>query len=1410
MDNKNTTYTYAPELNNIYEAREDMADLGKTLGDRANQSVGRDFMYSLSSLALVNPLAAGAVVGAGAVAAGIYGIATSTAVRAMRCRRRLHSLYSKTSSHSGYGTGGMDFLHGAFSNKRTALNGSGAIKMSTPTALGPSPLTKTTENNIEVLNKEASRFVNAHKNIKIGSDAYNDSISDGMNILQNADSNYYGVNKLHGGGGDDDLTLARLYRKKYGQGSNISKEEESKINSQINDILSKKGGSLTDKNKKLEPIRKKYADMLDRIDKTGKSILNNFDVKNKRGLDAGRNKVVVASDKLKAQWETLFDKLKTQAADDMQKVIKSGLYQEYVRNIEFITAYLSEENPQDSVVDIAEGYLYTYTNTKGKLRMFEIVKFDAATGMYVIRMVNNSVEKSIKAETIKKMRARRVVVDDMQKQTTAIKGGTYKIINSNYVDMYVVVVSVKTVNIDGKSTNVVYFRYINDLSNTIYSKYVYDFNNFMSPRLIRPFELNDSYQEDSAESLNEADGNDTQLVDVEAELKNNTYVYKGTFKLMKKEGSPIVVTGDPTYGKVVLESGDSVSTDDWSLYQAIEIPTEEEDEDAVIDDIAKVHDIDPNKAPLTYKEFHDMYYKNIIFSKFVNDVMLKHASELAEYSITKVGDKYTYNKKGGVGYNPKKALSDIKQFGLYIDSLGDKVLIKTVDENLKDKNESVSMSYNIFYVLNEESGSSNLASALSKKINNGIKQYCEKKGIKLEDLVNNPKKYDKLLKGVDKLALDQILQIAKETIEKSEKSKEDKEAAIKKLSEVVVSYVKEPKNMGDSFVDIDGKPVKHKNYRTSDVPDTQAIADSIWNIVTPAKSTDTEKKDDEKETKDSSAGVADAKSNVDGFDKNVKMDDVTPEDKPVVADDEDDDENSLPDDISNNVEDVADVDTEQQDLPIIKTVCLEIKKEADATLTELVKVVGKKAKLKVGGVYTINKADAEKYISGLSVKESINEEIGKNDDTIDVKVVSSDDNKTVLEIEDKLYTLDKDVVNKLNFEIKIDGEQADEVKELVSPGIKPIDIRSIEFIRAGIDKKLTNIVQKYSTDEQLRGVVDSVLNANKSELMKYGVTNIEEFVKMVGDISKGYPKYEIGKKYTISYKKEEKLEKLVVDVTKEDGEFLYLKTDKDEFRIKKNDWLTYDPVLYSTESNESVKNIIYSLYKTNINENYVVSVSNIKDVTDLLSIITKQIEDGLNKLNSQNVDAKKQEQGEDKQPNQQQPNQPNQQQPNQQQPNQPNQQQPNQQQPNQPNQQQPNKQEIDNAKIVNPTTSVSSGIVVKYTRDCEINESIDGKTYCIVGCACGDYNNVNSLYDVVDKIKQCSTVYELGKLIKENENFMVCSVDGGKLDVAVPIRNAITPFKSYEPVYEKLVVVSADIYGNVLNVHDNKILKLMN
>ena len=64
------------------------------------------------------------------------------------------------------------------------------------------------------------------KNIKIGSDAYNDSISDGMNILQNADSNYYGVNKLHGGGGDDDLTLARLYRRKYGQGSNISPKKK--------------------------------------------------------------------------------------------------------------------------------------------------------------------------------------------------------------------------------------------------------------------------------------------------------------------------------------------------------------------------------------------------------------------------------------------------------------------------------------------------------------------------------------------------------------------------------------------------------------------------------------------------------------------------------------------------------------------------------------------------------------------------------------------------------------------------------------------------------------------------------------------------------------------------------------------------------------------------------------------------------------------------------------------------------------------------------------------------------------------------------------------------------------------------------------------------------------------------------
>lgn len=90
---------------------------------------GRDHSYAISSLAVVNPAAAGAVVGTMAAASIVHGILTSAYVRAKQTMRRLKKLQKGVYSDKGYNNGRLFYGFGLtnISNKGRNNYGIGII-----------------------------------------------------------------------------------------------------------------------------------------------------------------------------------------------------------------------------------------------------------------------------------------------------------------------------------------------------------------------------------------------------------------------------------------------------------------------------------------------------------------------------------------------------------------------------------------------------------------------------------------------------------------------------------------------------------------------------------------------------------------------------------------------------------------------------------------------------------------------------------------------------------------------------------------------------------------------------------------------------------------------------------------------------------------------------------------------------------------------------------------------------------------------------------------------------------------------------------------------------------------------------------------------------------------------------------
>ena len=303
---------------------------------------GRDFSYSISSLALVNPYAAGAVVGVLGAGSLIYGIMTSAYVRSKQTLRRLRTIRNKVLSPEGYPIDNMNsFGIMKFLNFITDWIGGGDEK-------------------------------------KVGVKQFYDEINGTITSLEN-ELNSLGLNSV---GQVDNLTPGGYEQKRAGinkvlnasyKDFYIASGEVSKASDRYKKLLSNNRFKY-DKNveesydklmKRMQesnvnaPLYKRRDEYAAQINELGESLVNAFDTKMGYALKRGGNRAISCSKKLHATWKDMMKEISgklDEKVDEFCVDSSSGLTKaQNIRNI-IEALYIKDEFPL--TIDTMSNELY--------------------------------------------------------------------------------------------------------------------------------------------------------------------------------------------------------------------------------------------------------------------------------------------------------------------------------------------------------------------------------------------------------------------------------------------------------------------------------------------------------------------------------------------------------------------------------------------------------------------------------------------------------------------------------------------------------------------------------------------------------------------------------------------------------------------------------------------------------------------------------------------------------------------------------------------------------------------------------------------------------------------------------------------------------------------------------------------
>lgn len=710
---------------------------------------GRDHMFAMSSLAIVNPVAAGAILGTIAIGAAIHGIATSTFVRTLQAKRRLNHIYEEAIGPNGYNPSGYYVaLFGKSIFKSKDEDGSSSY--------GPKAFRK-------YYDKIISRF---------NSDVKSAGILDvngkytGTKRDKNQEENYATAGAFVATSIQQfyipDSVVTRQQSVYKGLQTDVSPNARYALTKEYGNLLKIINDAAARTN--TTPLYTFATDQIKGLKEIGDSICEGFDRKMGHALKNGRYRASQSSQGLKKQWERYMKDITTKYNEEILSLSKSKEYIKLRIQVEALSKVCKESEIIKSLSDsLNVGGVFVRKNSKGKgLQIWKVaennVSHDRKAIIYPVNvrvLAGNSWDRRVlKSDLFDRNKFGHYVEIPFTGDVKA--GGIYKIsfeglfsnlpnIPHENVDSAYIVVQNVVNNISGTSnrtpvTNaraVVYYL-VNFSGTNHIPQFAYiggtlseeDFMSAVQAELVedtvekQDVEGNQMLQKDSANepydaklSLNEeeGDGEETESGDTDGdeededdgvinyedvdskEFSDYVYVLPGIYSIKGKDGEERVISVKRIVGGKVEyyddeKSSETISFSEWNNREPRQLPSIPQNSELTTLP-GPPRNIPENKAgdyKYTEPKFPLTYidfYKSFLHTIFAyKGVLDLHKDKLSEYGLYVSGGKI-----GGI-YVREKGGSDQDfsmhipyNFTPYIRSLGESVLFETEEDFKKYK-----------------------------------------------------------------------------------------------------------------------------------------------------------------------------------------------------------------------------------------------------------------------------------------------------------------------------------------------------------------------------------------------------------------------------------------------------------------------------------------------------------------------------------------------------------------------------------------------------------------------------------------------------------------------------------------------------------------------------------------------------
>lgn len=299
-------------------------------------TAGRDHSFALASLAIVNPVAAGAILGTVGLAAAIHGIATSTFVRTLQAKRRLNYIYRSAKGPKGYNPSGYYVaLFGTSIFKSKDKDGSNSY--------GPKPFRKYYDKLIQTFNADVKSAGILDDNGKYKKD----------NREKNQEEMYATAGGFVASSIQQfyipDSIVARQQSVYKGLQSNVTPGARYALTKEYGNLLNIMADAAARTN--TTPLYSYVADQLKSLKEIGDSICEGFDRKMGHALKNGRYRASQSSQGLKKLWEKYIKEINAMYIEEINSLIKSPDYIKLRIQVEALSKVCKESEIVGELID---------------------------------------------------------------------------------------------------------------------------------------------------------------------------------------------------------------------------------------------------------------------------------------------------------------------------------------------------------------------------------------------------------------------------------------------------------------------------------------------------------------------------------------------------------------------------------------------------------------------------------------------------------------------------------------------------------------------------------------------------------------------------------------------------------------------------------------------------------------------------------------------------------------------------------------------------------------------------------------------------------------------------------------------------------------------------------------------------